>query len=218
MRPRPGTSLLCLAFTATLAALLWLSSGATPPLLMVSELGQVEDGAVVRVQGIVVEMREHDSGYLSVTLADLTTGETALAVYRPPAKDNLLREVSIGDEVLAVGVVASESPHPIVYADGQGTTVLSKSTTALSVETLCANWRLFEYDRLNVSGVIEVEPESGNAWLAGTLGSARLRLQADPERIDATKGALATVDGTLILDTRTMALCLKAWNITPCPT
>ena len=218
MRSRPGTSPLCLALTATLAALLWLSSGATPPLLMVSELGQAEDGMAVRVQGIVVEMREYDSGYLSVALADLATGETALVFYRPPMRDTLLREVSIGDEVLVVGVVASESSRPIVYAESQGTTVLSKSATAMSVETLCANWRLFEYDRLNVSGIIEVEPESGIAWLAGALGSARIRLQVDPERIDATEGILVTVDGTLLMDTRAMALCLKAWNITPCPT
>ena len=217
MRSRPGTNHICLAFTAALAALLWLSSGATPPLLMVSELEQAEDGTIVRVQGIVVEMREHDSGYLSVTLADLTTGETALAFYRPSARDILLREVSIGDEVLIVCVVASDSSHPVLYADSQGTTILSKSTAALSVETLCANWRLFEYDRLNVSGVVEVEPESGIVWLADTLGSARLRLQADPERIDAINGALATVDGTLILDTRTMAPSLKVWDITPCP-
>ena len=217
MRPRPGPRSLCLVFTAALAALLWLSSGAPPPLLTVSELGQAEGGMAVRVQGIVVEMREHDSGYVSVTLADLSTGETALASYPPPATELLLREVSIGDEVLVIGVVASESSRPFVYADSRGTTVLSKSVAAVSVQTLCANWRLFEYDRLNVSGVIDVEPESGAAWLTDTLGSARLRVQADTDQVVTTKDDIVTIDGTLLMDTRTMALCLKAWNITPCP-
>ena len=205
---------ICLVFAAILAAMLWLSSTSVPPLLMVSELHKAEDGMYVRLQGLVAELREHDTGYLSMVLVDCVNGETVLTLHPPAARAALFNEVSTGDEVLVTGRVASGSSSPIVYADSRGTEVLCKSAFAMSVELLCANWPLFEYDRLNVSGIIEVEEESGYAWLADPLGAARLRIRTDADRIDASGDALVVVDCTLLMDTRTMGLYLRVWSIT----
>ena len=203
-----------LMFAAILAAMLWLSFTSAPPLLMVSELHEAEDGMYVRLQGIVTGLREHDTGYLSMVLVGYASGETALTLHPPAARTHLFDEVLPGDEVLVTGRVASGSSSPIVYADSRGTEVLSKSALAMSVELLCANWPLFEYDRLNVSGIIEVEEESGDAWLADPLGAARLRIRTDADRIDVSEDALVIIDCTLLMDARTMALYLRAWSIT----
>ena len=207
-----------MALGSGLTALLWLASTSVPPMLTVSELDGADDGTTVQVRGMVVEMRAYDTGFQSMILVDLATGETAQVLLTPSMTEDALEQATIGDEVLVIGVVALEGSERLLFAERHSVRVIAKSADVMRVETLCMNWRLFEYDRLNVTGVVAIDADSGSAWLVGTLGTPRLRLTAAADQTRANDGTLVTADCTLLMDAHTMSLYLKAWDITPRPT
>ena len=204
-------------FAAGLAILLWLASCAEPPLLKVSDLDRVEDGLAVRVAGIVADVHPYDSGHTSVLIADYMSGETAQLLVSPTAEGHAVDGIAIGDEVLAEGVISLAPPRTTVFVSSGGISVIAKAAFAMSVEMLCADWRLFEYDRLNVSGVVCAPPDDTDAWLTDAEGRYRIRLVPANSAGPLPLG-LATVDATLLMDSSTLSLYLKVWSATPLST
>lgn len=196
---------------AAMTVLFGLAMNSRPPLLQVSEMDVVEDGMVVRVFGIVADIRNFDSGYASVLLADHVTGDTVSIMFEPEPVQATLSDLSIGDEVLVEGTAAVEPSRTTVFANAENARILSKAAFTMSLEFLCSNWRLFEFDRFNVSGVIVAEPDSGDLWLTDTLSGHRIRMFLGSESAVVFSGDEAILDCTLLVDTQTMNLFLRVW-------
>lgn len=199
----------------SLATLLWASSSASPPLLSVSELPSAGDGTVVRVFGVVADIRVYDSGYASILMADHVTGATAHVILPPSSSDTVLGAMTIGDQILAEGTTSLDSAGATVFADGNSVEVMSRAAFTMSVEFLCSHWRLFEFDRFNVTGSVIYEAGEGYWWLSDPYSGHRIRALACDAMRDIGDGATVLVDCTLIVDLRTMTICLRTWAVAP---
>ncbi len=202
------------AIAVLLAAMLWAASTARPPLLSVSEVPTAGDGTVIRVVGIVTDICVYDSGYVAIVLADLRTGVTAHVVVPPSRFDGAASTLAIGDQILAEGTTSLSPQGVTIFADA-GVDILSRSEFAMSVEYLCSHWQLFEYDRFNVTGTAVFDDGSGGWWLSDTSREHRISIIPCDEPHPLDDGCRFLLDCTLIVDVRTMIICLKAWSATP---
>ncbi|UCE46000.1 MAG: hypothetical protein JSU93_03825 [Methanobacteriota archaeon] len=214
----PGSRALGAMFAVFLAALLWLSAQAGAPMLCVSDLRGVEDGTIIRTSGIVAELREYETGSTSILLADHSSGDTVRVLLLTPLASTSASDVSIGDEILVRGVISVEAARPVVFAEEGGVSILSKARYSLSVELICTHWRLFEYDRFNVSGIVAIEQDPESAWLTDPLSGHRIRLSSQPLPEIVAAGSRVIVDCTLLMDMRTMSFHLNVWDMTLVPT
>ena len=187
-------------------------------MLRVSDLRGVEDGTIIRTSGIVTELREYETGSTSILLADYYSGDTIRVLLLASLADASASDMSIGDEILVRGVISVEAAQPVVFAEGGGVSILSKAGYSLSVEIVCTHWRLFEYDRFNVSGVVAIEQNPETIWLTDPLSGHRIRLLPSSLSEFATTGSQVVVDCTLLMDMRTMSFHLNVWKMTPVPT
>jgi hypothetical protein len=213
MRPNPRT--LGAAFAVSLATLLWAASTASPPLLSVSEVSSAGDGTVVRVFGVVADIRVYDSGYASVLLADHITGATIHVILPPSRSDAVLGAMAIGDQVFAEGTTSIDSTGATVFADCGSVEIMSRAAFTMSVEFLCSHWRLFEFDRFNVTGSVTFEGDECYWWLSDPASGHRIRAMPCDALRDTANGATVLVDCTLLVDLRTMTICLRTWAVAP---
>lgn len=181
-------------------------------------MDRTEDGMVVQVYGVVADTRLYESGYTSMLLADHASGDTIQVLFQPHSVRVALSEMSIGDEVLVEGTVSLEPPRATVFADAENARILSKAAFVMSVGFLCSNWRLFEFDRFNVSGAMVAGPDSGGLWLMDPFSGHRIRLAYEPSSAGALHGTDVVVDCTLLMDFQTMSLYLRAWGVEPVAT
>ena len=194
---------------------MWGASCASPPLLRVSEVANAGDGTAVRVYGVVADIRLYDSGYTSVLLADHVTGVTVQVILPPSRPEAVLGEISIGDLVLTKGTTSLEPAGAAVFADRSAVEVLSRAAFTMSVEFLSAHWRLFEFDRFNISGRISTEGDEGFHWLVDPVSGHRIRVTPCEGWLSPYANARVLIDCTLIVDLRTMTIYLKAWAVAP---
>ncbi|UCE80493.1 MAG: hypothetical protein JSV94_04855 [Methanobacteriota archaeon] len=197
---------------AAMTALCGLTLSSSPPLLQVSEMGAVEDGTPLQVCGIVADIRDFESGYTSVLLADYLSGDTVSIMIGPDSVRATAVDFSIGDEILVEGIVFTGPPRTTIFSDSEDARILSKAEFAMSLEFLCANWRLFEFDRFNVSGVIIAEPDADSLSLADSLSEYRIRIRLGSSSVAVIPGDEAVLDCTLLLDVQTMSLFLHVWS------
>jgi len=212
---RSDSRILAAVFATCLATLLWAASASSPPLLSVSEVPSAGDGTVVRVFGVVADIRVYDSGYASVLLADRVTGATVHVILSPSCSNTVLGTMTIGDQVLAEGTTSLDHTGATVFADGNRVEVLSRAAFTMSVEFLCSHWQLFEFDRFNVSGRATFEAGEDYWWLSDPYSGHRIRAMPCDALRDIDNGATVIVDCTLTLDLRTMTICLRTWAIAP---
>jgi hypothetical protein len=212
---RPDCRTPAAVFTVCLATLLWAASTSCPPLLSVSEVPGAGDGTVVRVFGVVADIRVYDSGYASVLLADHVTGATIRVMLPPSSSWVVLDVVAIGDQMFAEGTTSLDPAGTTVFADGNRVEVMSRVAFTMSVEFLCSHWQLFEFDRFNVSGSVTFEADEDYWWLSDPYSGHRIRAMPCDTLRDADDGATVLVDCTLLVDLRTMTICLRTWAIAP---
>jgi hypothetical protein len=210
----PDSRTLAAVFTVCLATLLWAASTSSPPTLSVSEVPSAGDGTVVRVFGVVADIRVYDSGYTSVLLADHVTGATVHVVL-PPSSNAVLGAMAVGDQVLAEGTTSLDHTGVTVFADGNRVEVMSRAAFTMSVEFLCSHWQLFEFDRFNVSGSATFEAGEDYWWLSDPYSGHRIRATPCDALRDTDNGATVLVDCTLMVDLRTMTICLRTWAVAP---
>lgn len=209
------TRIACLLLVATLSSALLAASAAVPPTVDINGCLAVEEGTPVRVVGVVTALRSYDSGTEVVTLVD-RCGEAEVRVIctqtRAPA---LCTHLSIGDLIVVEGAVARDASSTIVFASRDKVSLLCHSEFVLSVEFLCDNWRLFEFDRFNVTGGLEHSDGSTSLRSLSTDHGISLHLPNDPPTDLA--GGIVLVDCTLLVDLRSMTIYLQAWSLHAVP-
>lgn len=184
----------------------------------VEQASGLDDGSRALIVGIAVEIFVSDSGYTKILLADSVSGVT-IEVWSEGSPSHVLpgypAHVRVGDQVQVAGRVATGRTNPVVFTTNAEVTVLAEARVVLTVDFLCENWRLFEGDRLNISGLVVSAPESTCERLSDTSGrhSIRIELMGGCERPEA--GTVAVLDCALMADLETMSLFLNVWEIAP---
>lgn len=205
--------MVCPLLIAALATLLVLSSQALPPLVRVEDVRTLDDGSTARVYGVVVAMFRWDSGDTRLLLADHETGSTVEVLAEPAGSPAPMQSLRIGDRVLVEGRTAGSGSAYRIFTTDDGIELLAQAEHALTVDYLCDNWRLFEYDRFNISGTIHRSAAFTEDRLMSPSSGRSIRIVLPPEGHVEDSGTQVTVDCTLQVDLDTMTLFLRAWSL-----
>jgi len=199
----------------TLSSALLVASAALPPTVGVKECLAVEEGTPVRVVGVVTALRSYDSGTEVVTMVDRCGGAEIRAICSPTRAPARCTFLSSGALIGVEGAVARDASSAIVFASRDQVTLLCHSEIVLSVEFLCDNWRLFEFDRFNVTGGLE---RSGDSTFLRSLSNERgISLRLPKDLSTDFVGGIVIVDCTLLVDLQSMTIFLQAWSLHAVP-
>ena len=177
----------------------------------VNECLALEEGTPVRVVGVVTAHRSYDSGTEVVTMVDRCGGAEVRAICSPTRTPALSTLLSIGDLIRVEGAVARDASSAIVFASRGKVSLLCHSEFVLSVEFLCDNWRLFEFDRFNTTGGLE---RSGDSTFLRSLSNERgISLRLPNGLSTDLVGEIVIVDCTLLVDLQSMTIFLQAWSV-----
>ncbi|UCE92019.1 MAG: hypothetical protein JSV90_02440 [Methanobacteriota archaeon] len=214
MKAASPSSCVCPLLVTALAALLILSSQAVPPLLSVDAIRSLDADTTVRVYGVVASVFIWEGGEVLLLLADHISGSTLEVQVDSSRSADCAEHVRVGDQALIDGRTASRGHRPILFATTEDIVVLARSEHILSVGYLCENWRLFEHDRFNISGVLEWDEDAADGRLHDPQGDKSIRLRTSSGSGPVPDGARVTADCTLLLDLDTMTMFLWAWRLT----
>ena len=203
----------CMLAVATLSSLLILSSQADPPSLRVDDLSHIDADLSVRVYGLVVCVSLWDDGSAKLLLADHLSGATAIVRFGRFLEEGFVMQVRIGDMVRVEGRATSDPGTPVVFATEERSVVLSRSEHSLSIDYLCDNWALFQYDRFKIAGMLERDLLSGTTRLANAQGDRSILVDCEspPEAIPG--GESVTAEVTLLVDRYKMVIFLEVWSM-----
>lgn len=181
-----------------LGSIMLLGSSAEPPLVSIASLSNLEDGAVVRVVGVLVAYKRYDSGAESLTLADLGDGAVTRVVSSPGIRPQPSAFVDIGDEVLVKGEVSINGSSAVVFAMSDDVSISRASELVLTVEALSKNWLLFEGDIVRVRGIIELTGEGAGMRLRDLSAGCSITILQQ----SADLGPFVGVAGTVTAEVR----------------
>lgn len=200
--------LFVLVLGALLSAMILVSSSSRIPTVAVHEVPMFEDGEVVRLIGLVVDIVLYDTGSEGLVLTDVGDEATVKVVCSHGDKELPSRYLAIGDEACASGEISNQRMPPVLFASSDDIELIRSSETALSVSLLSQHWSQFEGDHVQINGLV----------IQGDLvGSYRL---TDPDLIHSIElrsgefdlwgfvGKRITVHAVLKLDPRSFVLFL----------
>ncbi len=209
--------LMDLPMTAVLAAgllssVVLLSASSLPPSVTVSQLWGLDGDASMTVHGVLVSLRSYESGSEVFVISDAPGSATVKVVCSPGPGAAPSGTASIGDLLSVSGECVFEDGVPCVYCRYGDVRVLRTSEEVLTVDMVCASWRLFEGDHISLQGVCGRD-EYGILRLSDAGGECGIAMSLEP--------GLTPVDGevlvgcVLVMDTATMSLVLQVDTIAP---
>jgi len=190
-----------------------LSSSGEPPMIAISKAPELEDGLVVAVRGILVDLRAWDSGSENMVLLEPATGATIRIVSAQGLREQPSSYASVGDEMEATGELKSSESPPLLFADSDDIILSRDSEAVLTVTVVTENWLLFKNDRICLCGVLIVEPGSEDVRLTDSSREHSISMDVSVEQIGGMAGRYVSVDATLILDPGRMEFELEDCGI-----
>jgi hypothetical protein len=213
-KPYSDQRVIAVVFALLLSAMLLLVSMSSPPTVPLSQVPAFDDGTVVVIFGVLVDIYLRDGGAESFVLADITEGTTLRIYCSDGLRDRPSQLLLIGDEVRVQGEVSCSGSSPIVFTTSDGVTLSKKAESVLSVEALGRNWALFEGDSFRMCGLVIPGETSGSFRLADPKTQHSIALRSDSE-LTGFVGKRVTVTALLRLDQETMSLVLIASSVSP---
>jgi hypothetical protein len=204
----PSIRSICLVLIISLSTALVVASSSAPPALDVEACLSVETGIPVCVMGILVDMQSYDSGTEVLTLLDRDGGASLRVVCPSSPSVRLCMTLRLGDLVRVEGEVSRDASDTIIYASKDRVSQVLRPEFVLSVELLCENWRMFEFDRFNISG--EVMSDGESLRMRGFSSSHTILLRFYDGEPPPTPGQVVIADCTLLVDQHSMVIFLKA--------
>ncbi|MCU0859860.1 MAG: hypothetical protein MUE55_04680 [Thermoplasmata archaeon] len=189
---------------AMLLGIGYMAADSGPPTIGIADVDAVEDGAVVRLQGVLAHAWRYDSGLETLLLADLGDGSTVKLAHQVTGPTAFTSLLSIGDEVSSVGEVRRSGESTTMWVSDDGIRLMRQSEAVLSVDAICRNWLLFEGDPLNVSGLLQPGSLPGDLVLSDREGGARIALFDPPSGLDGLLGRAVVLECELQLSTEEM--------------
>jgi hypothetical protein len=198
-----------------LSAMLLLASMSSPPTVALGQVSSFDDGSVIVLVGVVVDIYLRDDGAESLVLADMTNGDTVRVYCSKGLRDQPSKFISIGDEVRVQGEVSCSGSSPLLFATSDSMTLSRKAGSVMSVEVLCRNWALFEGDSLRIAGLVILGEAAGSLRLCDPITMQSISVRSDDCELAGLIGKRVTVTACLRLDQGTMALVLIASSVVP---
>lgn len=193
------------------SSLFLLALGADPPSVSVAEACDMEDGARVRTTGVLTRLWVYESGYEALLLADCEQGDTVRVMCSRGREDMPSRWAAVGDAILVEGHVARDAYETVIFSSSDRVDLVQRAEFVMDVGILSMHWRLFEYDRFNISGVAVPGVAEGEWLLGDDDGPCVISVKMD-EQCDALRpGDRLTLDCTLFVDTETLTIYLRVW-------
>src|SRR5512136_74341 len=189
----------------SLGVVIALGSIGTQPTVSISELPSIESGMVVRIFGILADLRVHDSGFESLVLVDPESDAIVNSVCSPGVLPMPSEYSSIGDELQVIGEVSNDRTPPTIFAASDDVKLERSSSEILTLELLASHWHLFEGDEVNVRGILVGTSSGVECRLHGLDGSSSMALVCPNIEISHLNGKLVTLTGTFRLNPSTMA-------------
>lgn len=214
MKEHPTLKIACTLAIASLSSLVMIASDAAPPSLHVDDVVHADAGSLIRVCGVAVSVRIWDDGGARLLLADHLSGSTLTVSVKPSPTGGVRDHLHIGDLIRVEGRLFADAGALTLFATASGVTILAASECTLTVDYLCDNWRLFEYDRFNISGVLDRDNVSGIVRLMNPQGDRGILVKCAHDYATSLYNGLVTVDCTLCVDVSTLTMYLRAWAIT----
>ena len=184
-----------------------MAYGSGPPTVAIADLDSMDDGAVVKVRGVLVHAWRYDSGLENMILADLEDGSTVKLTHQSAASAAFTSVLSIGDEVSVLGEVRHAGGSLTLWVASGDLLLLRQSDAVLSVSAVCENWQLFEGDSLNIRGVVcEVD---GDIALSDADGQSRIALFDAPYGLWQLVGTAVVLECRLTLSTEELRFGLE---------
>lgn len=215
MSPMPSPRQLTMILSATLSALVVLSAASPIPVVPISSVQDLDEGAEVKVLGVVADMRRFDSGTEAIVLVDLGDG-SSITVYcveglgTPPGY-----YANIGDELSAAGkVVRSGGRASLLSSAGQ--MALSRAAEyVLTASLLSENWESFLGDEITIRGEIIQDQDTGGVRLRDQSSEVSIALQSDSTEIRFYADFSVVLAGKLLMDQQTLSLLISVDWIRP---
>jgi len=198
-----------------LSAMLLLVSTASPPVIPIGQVFSFDDGSVIVLIGVIVDMFLRDGGAENLVLADITDGATVRIYCNPGLHEQPSHFLSIGDEARVQGEVSSSGSSPVLFTTSDGISLLRRAESVLSMETLCRNWALFEGDSFKTNGVVITGEVTGSYRLSDPEIKHSVLLRSDHTELAGYVGKRVTITAVLRLDPDTMSLVLMASSLSP---
>jgi hypothetical protein len=195
----------------TLCAALLAASAATPPTLEVTDCLTVESGTPVRVIGVVIDVRSYDSGTETLTLMDRDGGESIRVICLPCDTISLEARLEVAALGRVDGEVVRDASDTVIFAPKGGVTPLARSQFTLSTDILCENWRLFEFDRFNVSG--ELVKHADTLYLKGISSDHLITVRCRHDDLSCYLGQVVTLDCRLFVDQDVLVVYLWVYDV-----
>lgn len=181
-----------------------MAADSGPPTIRIADVESVENGSVIRLQGVLVHAWKYDSGLETLLLADLGDGSTVKLAHQADGPTVFTALLSIGDEVSSFGEVRRSGESITMWVSDDGILLMRQSETVLSVDAICRNWLLFEGDPLNVSGLLQPGSLPGEMVLSDQECGARIALFDPPYGLEGCLGRTVVLECVLRLSTEEM--------------
>ena len=195
--------------------MLTLVSAASPPVVPIEQVSLFDDGSVVVLIGVIVDISLRDSGGETMILANITDGATMRVYCNPGLHEPPSHFLSIGDEARVQGEVSNSGPSPILFASSDDITLSRRAESVLSMEALCRNWALFEGDSFKANGLVITGEAAGSYRLTDLEMEHSVLLKAGSTELADYVGKRVTITAVLRLDQSTMSLVLIASSLSP---
>ena len=198
-----------------LSAMLTLVSMASPPVVSIEQVSLFDDGSVVVLIGVIVDISLRDGGGETLILANIADGATVRVYCNPGLHEPPSHFLSIGDEARVQGEVSNSGTSPILFTSSDDITLSRRAESVLSMEALCRNWALFEGDSFKANGLVITGEVAGSYRLSDPELKHSILLKADSIELAGYVGKRITMAAVLRLDPSTMSLVLIASSLSP---
>jgi len=203
-----GSPALASVLACILSSTVLLGSSAGPPLVDISVVNTAEDGARVKVLGVLVSLKIYDSGAEGMTLADLEDGSVVRIVCSPLINPQPSTYARVGDEMLVEGAVSQSETGLVIFAGSDDVKVLRESERVLTVRTVSENWVLFEGDMIRVKGILRITESGTGLRLRDPSDAFSIAVLQNKVGAERFVGSTVTLTAMLLFDHSFSALVL----------
>jgi len=185
-----------------------LSAGSSPPLVPLSSVAAFDEGSIVEVEGIIVDIWVRDDGSEALVLGDAASGAVLKAICYPGTAPQPSMYATIGDLLRVRGEVAFAGDQPRLITSSDDVSLEEESEEILDPNVIAASWQVLEGDRISVSGILSCSP-SGAYRLWDDKRTSSLMLDGDLGVLVRFAEQRVVVSGVLSLDGSTLSLVLS---------
>lgn len=209
----PSPRRLAASLSVLLGMLVALSAASPVPLVPISSVQDIDEGAEVRVLGVVSDLRRFDSGTEALVLVDLDDG-SSVTIYcveglgTPPAS-----YANIGDELSVIGKVVRSGGRASLLSRPDQVALSRVAELVLTTSLLSENWDSFLGDVVTVGGEIVQDWNSGDVRLCDRSGEASIALRSDTMDLRFYTGSGVILSGELRMDIQTLSLLISVDRI-----